>query len=278
MSTINVICKDIDYNNPGNYCKAYDRLLTGDNKQDCQSRIQYGICQSKVNDCILAENAKVRTTYDSLKDKAQNDRIRATQAQYDWDNRKNQIKNELLREDKYMGRDGCGINKGCRDVPGWHWAWNNNYVDWGVWCEQVCRRNDDTAETDALTRIINEKGYRPLDGPPTPNEPSYYQLLKLATISCCNNIVNIVNGEVKNTNITQQCVSKGAGDTPATTITKPTTTTTTTTPTTTPTTINPNTSIQLIGGGENNKGLIISIIIALSCVSLSMILLLLLVI
>lgn len=197
--SVNINCQNVDFRNPGNACKEYEFKPTGNSKQDCLAGIKYGICQSKVNNCIVSENARIQQEYNNQLQDARNKRNQAQQAQFEWDARKTQLRADKLNEDRWMGRGGCGTNRGCDG--GWHWVRNQN----DILCEQVCRRNDDTADNEAQQQIIWERGYRPDNGPSDPGQPSLYQQINRATVRCCNNIINIINGQLENSDIVQSC-------------------------------------------------------------------------
>jgi hypothetical protein len=273
MSTVDVNCNDVNYKNPGDYCKDYQVKITGDNRKDCASSIKLGVCQSKVSDCILSQNAKIRQTYNLMLNKARDERARAKQAQNDWDLQYTKNKQELIDERRVWNT--CVLWTGVY----WHHDWCQNDTGFG---QQVgaggygclggqgkgqCARTEQQVNNE-----LNKLPPRPLDGPQDPKEPSYAQTFPLAAINCCNNTVNIINGEVKNTTITQQCISKSTN---STTTSKPSTTATpppTPTPTPTPSTsLISSTSTDLI---QDNKTIIISIIIASVCIMSSIIILL----
>lgn len=279
MSTIDVNCKDINYNNPGDYCKNYQVKITGDNKKDCASSIKFGICQSKVGDCILSQNAKIRQTYNLMLNKARDERAKATQAQYDWDIQYQRRKQELIDEKRVW--NNCVLWTGVF----WHDDWCQTdtgfgkQVGAGQWgCiggqgKGQCARTEQQVNDE-----LNKLSPRPLDGPQDPKEPMYNKTITPASVSCCNNIVNIVNGEVKNSTITQQCISKtSTNDKPTTSTTKPTTMTPAPAPAPPPPPPQTTYTSTLSSMPQDNKMIIIFIIIASSLsIVLSLIILLLL--
>lgn len=167
--SINVNCKDIDYNNPGNYCKGYEVKPTGDNRKDCAASIRFGMCQSKVSDCILSENAKVRQTYNAMLNKARDERVKAKQAQYDWDAKYQQKKQEL--SDERRPWNNCvlwtgvfGHDDWCQSDTGF--GRQDGAEQYGCMIGQGkgrCARTSEQVEND--TR--NSLPPRPLDGPKT---------------------------------------------------------------------------------------------------------------
>jgi hypothetical protein len=135
----------------------------------------------------------------------ENRRTQREQSQRDWDNRRNKIKSEKLNEDMYMGCGGCGTNRGCDS--GWKWHRNNNGCN-GLGCEQVCRRDDNTAQREADDQTRNERGDRPGDfneAKPEDKKGDFYHKDTMpinSAINCCANIANI-NGDVSN--FAQRC-------------------------------------------------------------------------
>jgi hypothetical protein len=212
--SIYVNCNNVDYSNPGNYCKQYDVALTGDNKKDCTNRLKFGVCQSKVSDCIDSKNAKMTQQYNIDLENARNARDNARKIQAAWDTTYN-FKKQLLQQEKKVWNNCVG------------WPWVFGHDDWcqndtgfgrqvgaGQWGCTAGMGKGQCARTDwQVEQELTKSGPRPGDGPKDPTQPSPYKRLNLAAITCCNNIVNIVNGEITNSKITQQCISKTDGDT-----------------------------------------------------------------
>ena len=180
--------------------------------EECKKGIELLRARVKTNGALVEDRNTRYKAWEARRDAANNkwneENTNRQNAQRDWDNRKNEIRNHLLAEDKWMGCGGCGTNRGCDGG----YQFNRNEMCGGL-CQSVCRRNWDTAERDADNWIRGERGHRPgnynepkfSEGAPDPAQLDTTPI----TVGCCANQTNVIGSELTDSTITQNnnCLS-----------------------------------------------------------------------
>lgn len=130
-----------------------------------------------------------------------------------WDDRRLQIKNSLLGEEIAMGCGGCGTNRKCDGGYSAKREQGCGFLNMG--CEQICNRNDSTADREATQQVTNEKGPRPAnfnEPEPRKNQGDYYHKNVInvppINVQCCSNAINVNTAGQSSAelqNISQKC-------------------------------------------------------------------------
>jgi len=173
----------------------------------CKKGIALLTAQQKTNKALVDDYNTRLTAWEARRDAANTvrnaNKTSRQNAQTDWDNRKQNHKNDALKERQNAGCGACGTNPGC--PSGWEWAGRHG-CGWGnMGCENECKRSDAEANAEANRRT---GGSRPevYDDPPfsegKPTESAQNQTP--INIACCENTLNVIGSEVTETNITQQ--------------------------------------------------------------------------
>ena len=196
-------CNTLNYSAPSQACiKA---PITGKNSTDCRNGLVYIACIDEVNKCVNTynnTNRQKRSDEQSTWDRE--DRENKT-AQSNWDNAFANKKRDIGNEDHRPGCGGCGTNPGC---PGGMYEHRGEDCGHRGWlCQRVCRKNGDIVEREAREQV----GNRPGDKGGRPGDWANVQNAVASSVYCCNNLVNIVNGQVENSNFTQTCMVESSG-------------------------------------------------------------------
>lgn len=169
-----------------------------ENLQSCKAAVDTYNATLETNKVIAEYNSGQSAAAGAAKTAWDQRRINKENEIKSWNDNKNNVKRDLMNEENRMGLGACGSNKGCEG--GWHWYKNDNR-DW--LCEQVCQRNEDTAEREASSRVGNPPGAFN-EGEPRDKEGSYAhktQIENNSNIQCCANIMNVADA----TSVTQSC-------------------------------------------------------------------------
>lgn len=199
-------CGNLDYNNPTVACKKAE--LTGRNSVDCRNGLTFIACIDEVNKCVNSYNSTKTNERNASREQWDRDAAQRVRDQQSWDSKVSQRKRDLENEDHHQGCGALGpANPGrcegdfyehrrdCCHRDGWGTCWTE---------KKICRRHGHSA--DAIAK--NEAGARPGDMGPKPGEWQKTPDANPGSVSCCNNVVNIVNGQVQNSNIYQSCLTQ----------------------------------------------------------------------
>lgn len=187
---------------------------TGKASKDCVNTLKYIKCIEKINECINIKNNEAKNSYDSrMKVYKSNQSTHANEVAANNINRDN-YKTTLRNERKVWRncvphRDSTGGHSDwCRSEfgNGWeHISSNNDGCFTGCNCslgfsKGVCSRTFDEASRLAAERYPDIQF---TDVPPGANVN--FTTIPLTGLSCCDNTINIVNSDIKNTEYTQKC-------------------------------------------------------------------------
>lgn len=195
-------CDNLDYNNPTASCKRAE--LTGRNSVDCRNGLTFISCIDEVNKCVNKYNSTKTNERNASREQWDRDSAKRAQEQSAWDSRVDQRKRDLENEDHPKG---CGVKGPANpdSCDGDFYEHRRPDCGWKGWLAyKVCRRHGHSADNIAK----NEAGPRPGNLGPKPSEWQNTPSASPGSVSCCNNVVNIVNGQVENSNITQSCLTQ----------------------------------------------------------------------
>lgn len=183
-----------NYTQTSNVC--IKDALTGKNSVDCRNGLAYIACTDKVNKCINDHNNYEKDEWGKRRDAFNS----ANGPPAQWDKRRSEWVNHF-RNERQEHCNGC--------PGGWEEEQNLGERDCGKGnSKRLCRKQQHVAEQDATNQTNAEKGPKPSF---TEGEPPRKGTVQAAPVSCCNNVVNVVGGQIQNTNITQSCLSESSG-------------------------------------------------------------------
>lgn len=188
-------CYDVssyNYDQTANVCVKDS--LTGKNSVDCKNGLAYIACTDKVNTCIGDYNSRRKREWEGRRD-AFNGPNGPPKL---WDNRRAEWVNAKRNESGWRC-DGC--------PQGWDEVETRGGCGKGN-SERRCQKSQWLAEQEATNETNRERGTKPSF---TEGEPDRKNNIVAAPVSCCNNVVNVVGGQIQNTNITQSCLIENSG-------------------------------------------------------------------
>lgn len=189
-------CYDLsnfNYDQTANVCLKDD--LTGKNSVDCKNGLAYIACTDKINTCINDHNSNKSTAWTNRKNAFNGEHGPPKQ----WDNRRAEWVNHHRNQYTNWQCEGC--------PGGWEEVESRGGCGKGN-SERKCRKSQHQSEQDATNDTNREKGTRQTF---TEAEPPRKSSITAAPVSCCNNVVNVVGGQIQNSNITQSCLIENSG-------------------------------------------------------------------
>jgi hypothetical protein len=165
---------------------------TGKPSKDCLNGLAFISCVDKLNQCIKQHNDWKDGEWAKRRDNV----IKQGGTRDQWNQRSNQIFNDK-RNERHHQCDGCPAD----------WGEIGNLGEDGCGkghSRRICQKHEHVARDEADRQTAAERGNRPEFKEP---EPTKTQNVSTGSVSCCNNVVNVVNGQIQNTNITQTCAA-----------------------------------------------------------------------
>lgn len=178
----------------------------------CQNGIALMTAQQKSNQVLVNDYNRRHLAWEARRNTANQvrnqNKINRQNAKDDWDNRRQNNKNEAANDRENAGCGLCGSNPRCR--ADWAWVGSHRCAWLGSQCENECRRTSENVEAEADRRTGGSEPHVYDDPPFSEGEPApSQQNTTPINISCCANVLNVVGSDVNQTQINQQndCLS-----------------------------------------------------------------------